>query len=126
MTQGPLNGGEYVLFHLDESRLIIGITADLHQILYGWDAFLGILKLGRNPESSTANKLVMFNVDDAARNVAIDDVEGQIECFWSEAESEVDLHEEIDETGSHVPSNFGLLIHGLSRTHRILLKTREI
>jgi len=68
----------------------------------------------------------MFNVNDAARNIAIDDVEGQIECFWSEAEGEVNLDEEINETRSHMPSNFGLLVHGLGGTHRVLLKGREV
>ena len=126
MTQGPLDGGEDVLLHLDEGRLVIGITADLYQILDGRDAFLGILKLGRDPEGGATNKLVMFNVNDTARNITIDYVEGEVECFWSEAESEVNFYEEIDETGSHVPSNLGLLIHGLSRTHRILLKKRVI
>ena len=125
MSQTPLDGRKYVLLHLDKGRLVIGITANLYQILHGWDAFLGILELGRDPESSTTNKLIMFNVDDAARNIAIDDVEGQIECLWSEAEGEVNLHEEIDETRSHMPSNFGLLVHGLSGTHGVLLKTRE-
>ena len=126
MTQSPLDGGEHVLLHLDEGRLFVGVTANLYQILYGGDTFLGVLKLGGDPESSTANKLIMFNVDDAARNIAIDDVEGQIECLWAEAESEVDLYEEVDETRTHVPSNLGLLIHGLSRTHRISLETREV
>jgi hypothetical protein len=33
----------------------------------------------------------------------------------------VDFDEEINETRSHVPPNLGLLIHRLSRTHRVLL-----
>ena len=115
-----------MLLHLDEGRLVVGITTNLHQILHGRDAFLGILKLGRDPESGATNKLVMFNVNDATRNIAVDDVERQIECFWSEAEGEVNLDEEINEARSHVPSNFWLLVHGLSGTHRILLKTREV
>ena len=126
MTQSPLNCREYVLLHLDEGRLVIGITANLHQILHGRDAFLGILKLCRDPESGTTNELVVFNVDDAARDIAIDDVEGQVERFWSKAEGEVDLDEEVNETRSHMPSNLGLLIHGLSRTHGVLLKTRDL
>ena len=126
MTQSPLNGRQHVLLHLDEGGLVIGITADLDKILYGGDAFLGVLELCGNPESGTANKLVMFDVYDAARDIAIDDVKGQIECFRSEAESEVDLDEEIDETGSHVPSNLGLLIHGLGGTHCITLGGRGI
>ena len=125
MAQSPLNGREYVLLHLDEGRLIIGISANLDQILYGWDALLGILKLGGDPEGSATDKLVVFDVDDAARNITVNDVEGEVECFWSEAESEVDFHEEINETRSHMPSNLGLLVHGLGRTHRILLKTRQ-
>ena len=111
MSQTPLDGRKYVLLHLDKGRLVIGITANLYQILHGWDAFLGILELGRDPESSTANKLIMFNVDDAARNIAIDDVEGQIECFWSKAEGEMDLDEEVNKARSHMPPNLGLLVH---------------
>lgn len=111
-----------MLLHLDEGRLVIGVAANLHQILHGRDALLGILELGGNPEGGTTDKLIMFNVDDATRHVAIDDVEGEVEGLWSEAEGEVDFHEEINKTRTHVPSNLGLLIHGLSRTHRILLK----
>ena len=114
-----------MLLHLDEGRLVIGVAADLDQVLYGRDAVLCILKLGRDPEGGATDKLIMFNVNDAPRDIAVDDVEGEVECLWSEAESEVDLDEEIDETGTHVPSNLRLLIHGLSRTHRVLLKTGE-
>jgi len=56
----------------------------------------------------------------------IDGVEGQTERFWSEAVGEVDLSEEINGTGSHVSSNFGLLVHGLSRTRGVSLKAREL
>ena len=98
----------------------------MHQVLHGRDAFLSILKLCRDPESGTTDELVVFNVYDAARNIAIDDVEGQIECLWSKAEGEVDLDEEVNETRSHMPSNLGLLIHGLSGTHGVLLERQEI
>ena len=126
MAQTPLDGREYVLLHLDKGRLVIGITTDLNQILHGWNAFLGVLKLGSDPEGSTTNKLVVFNVDDATRDIAVDDVESEVEGLWSETEGEVDFDEEIDETRSHVPPNFGLLVHGLSGTHRILLKRRDV
>jgi hypothetical protein len=126
MTESPLNGGKDVLLHLDEGGLVIGVTVDLDEILDGGDAFLGILKLCGDPKGGATNKLVMFDVNDASRNVTVDDVGREVECFRSETESEVDLYEEINETRSHVPSNFWLLIHGLSRTHCVLLKTRQI
>ena len=100
-----------MLLHLNKGRFVICITADLDEILNGGDAFLCILELGGDPEGGATDKLVMFNVNDAARNIAVDDIEGEVECLRSEAESEVDLHEEINETRSHVPSNLGLLIH---------------
>ena len=115
-----------MLLHLDEGRFVIGIATNLDEILYRRNTLLCVLKLCRNPEGSAADKLIMFNVDDATRNIAIDDVESQIECFWSETESEVDLDEEIDEARSHVPSDLRLLIHGLGRTHGISLETGGI
>jgi hypothetical protein len=53
----------------------------------------------------------VFDVDDASGDVAIHNVECEIESFWSQAEGEVNFNKEINKTRSHVPPNLWLLIH---------------
>ena len=108
-------------FHLNEGGFFICVAADLNKVLYRRDTFFGILKFCSDPESCTANKLVVLDVDDATGNVAIDDVEGEIQCLWTETECEMNLNEKVDKTRAHVPSDFRLLIHRLSGGHSISL-----
>jgi hypothetical protein len=81
------------------------------------NTIFGILKLRRDPEGGAPDKLVVLNVNDTSRDVAVDDVESKVQCFWPQAEGEMDLNEEINETRSHVPPNFRLLVHRLSGRH---------
>lgn len=103
--------------HLDEGRLVIRVSADLGEVVHGGNALLRVLVLGRDPEGGTADKLVVLDVHDAARDVAVDDVEGEVERLGAEAEREVDLDEEVDEAGAHVPPDLGLLVHRGGRGH---------
>ena len=68
-------------------------------------------KLGSDPKSSATDELVVFGVHDAAGDVAVEDIESQVEGFGAETEGEVDLNEEVNEAWAHVPPNFRLLIH---------------
>ena len=89
--------------------------------MHGRHTVLGILKLCRNPEGGTAYELIMLNVHDTARDVAINNVEGEVESFGTETKGEMDLDEKVDEAGTHVPPNFRLLVHGTGRGHGALL-----
>lgn len=99
MTESPLNGGEDMTFHLNEGGFFICVAADLNKVLHGRDTFFGILKFCSDPESSTTDKLVMLDVDDATGNVAIDDVEGEVECLWTETECEVNFQRKSTRQG---------------------------
>ena len=83
-------------FHLNEGRLFIRLATYLGQVLHRRDTFLCILKLGSNPECGTPDQLVVFDVDNTAGDIAIDDVEGEVQCFWTETERKMNLNEEID------------------------------
>lgn len=111
MPKSPLNSVENVSFHLDKRRLFISVTTDLGKVLNCRYAFLGIFKFSSNPERSTPDELIMLDEDNTAGDVAVDNVEGEVECFRTKTEGKVDLHEEINQTRPHVPSNFRLLIH---------------
>lgn len=115
MTESPLYGGKDVALHLKEGRLLVGVMAHLNEILHCGHPLLCIFELRGNPECSTSDELVVLNVDNAAGNVAIDDVESEIQSFRTQAKTEVDLDQKVDETRSHMPPNLGLLIHGLRR-----------
>jgi hypothetical protein len=105
-------------FHLYESGLFIGLATDLSKVLNGWDTLFRILKLGSNPKGCATNELVVFDVDDTTGDIAIYDVESEIEGLGPKAKCKVDFDKKVDEAGAHVPPNFGLLIHRLSGGHR--------
>lgn len=111
VTDSPLNRSKDMLLHLNEGRLIVRVTTDMGQILDGGHSLLGILELGRDPQGSAADKLIMLDVHNPAGDISVDDVQSEVESFWTEAEGEMDLDEEINEARTHVPSNFRLLIH---------------
>jgi len=121
MTESPLNCGEDMAFHLNEGGFFICVAADLNKVLHRRNTFFGILKFCSDPESCTADKLVMLDVDDATGNVAVNDIESEVQCLWTKTECEVNFNEEVDKTRAHVPSDFRLLIHRLSGGHGISL-----
>jgi hypothetical protein len=53
----------------------------------------------------------VLDVHNSAGNVAIDNVQGEVQCLWAEAECEMELDEKFDEAGAHVPLDFRLLVH---------------
>jgi len=75
VTDKPLERVQNVKLHLEESRRLVGILTQLDKILDGRRALLGVLELGSNPERSAPNKLVVLYIDDAAGDVAVDNVE---------------------------------------------------
>ena len=83
VTESPLDGGENMAFHLNEGGLFISVTADLSKVLHSRDTLLGILEFGSDPEGSTANKLIVLDVDNPTGDVAVNDVEGEIQGLWA-------------------------------------------
>jgi hypothetical protein len=61
--------------------------------------------------------LVVFDVDDALGDVAIDNVQSEVESFGTETEGEVDFDEKVHKARTHVPPDFGLLVHRVRRGH---------
>lgn len=53
----------------------------------------------------------MLFEDDAFRDVAVDDVEREVENLGSEAELLMDLDQEVHEIGLHVALELGLQLH---------------
>ena len=66
----------------------------------------------------------MLLEDDALRDVTVDNVESEVESFRSKTILKVNFDEKVDEVGSHVPSQLGLLIDKLSVGHRLALWTK--
>lgn len=98
-------------FHLDKRGFLISLATDLRKVLDGWNTFFCVFELGSNPQCSTADKLVVLDINDTARDIAIHDVEGEIKSFRTEAKGEMDFHEKVHQAWTHVPSNLRLLIH---------------
>ena len=63
----------------------------------------------------------MFDVHDATGDVAVNYIQSEVQRFRTETKGEVDLDEKVDEAGTHVPPNLGLLVHGGSGGHGALL-----
>lgn len=106
-----MDGLENMAFHLDERRLFVGIPTDMHEILYSRDTLFSIFKLCGDPKGGTTDELVVLDIDNAARDVSIDDVESEVKRFWAQTEGKMDLDEKVDETRAHVPPDFRLLVH---------------
>jgi hypothetical protein len=117
----PLNGRQNMILHLDEGGDVVRLIAKIVQILDSGYALLGILELGCNPQSRTADELEVFDIHDAPRTVPVDDVECQVQGFGTKLEEEMRFDEKVDETGSHVPLDLGLLVHAVGRGHGGLL-----
>lgn len=127
MSKGPLDGRKNMTFHLNESRLFVCLAADLHKILHRWHPLFRVFKLGSDPEGSATNKLVVFDVNNTAGNVSVDNIEGEVECFWAKTEGEMNFDQKVNKTGSHVPPNFRLLVHRLGGRHGIpLWRTKSV
>lgn len=121
----PVDRRQDVTLHLDERALVVRPAAHLAQLWHRRHAIFGVLKLGRDPERRAADELVVLFEDDALRNVAVDDVEGEVERFRSKAMLLVDLDEEVDEVGAHVPLELGLLVDKVDRGGSFSLARRE-
>src|SRR5712691_671857 len=111
MTKGPLNGRKNMPFHLNEGRLVVSITTVVDEFLDSWNPLLGIFEFGSYPQSGASNKLIVLDVHNPARDITVDNVQGEIECLGAQAEREVELYEKLDEAGAHVPLDFWLLVH---------------
>jgi hypothetical protein len=98
--------------HLDEGGLVVCLTTDLSEVLNGWYTLLGILEFGSDPQGSATDELIVLDIHDTTGDVAVNDVEGEVESFGTKPKGEVDLDNEVDETRTHVPFDLGLLIHG--------------
>jgi hypothetical protein len=106
----PVDGGEDVLLHLDESRSVVSTAAERVELV-DIELVLAVLKLGGDPQSGATDKLVVLLVDDTARDVAVDNVDSKVEDFWPQAELVVDLNDEVGEEGTHPPLKLWLLVH---------------
>jgi hypothetical protein len=98
----------------------------LDKVLDRGYSLFGVFEFGRDPKSSTTDQLIVLDINDAARYVSVHDVKGEVQCFWTKTKGEVNFHQEVDETGSHVPPDLRLLIHRLSRRHSITLHIEHI
>lgn len=117
VTQRPLDCRKNVALHLDERRLVVSLLAHLSEVLNSWYALLGVLELRSDPERGASDKLVVLNVDDPLRDVAVDDVQREVERFRAKPEDEVKLHEEVHQAGTHMPSDLWLLVHRHHMAH---------
>ena len=63
--------------------VVVCFAAHVCQLADQWHLVLSILKLGRNPQSRTADQLVVLFVHDPFRHVTIDNVEGKVENLGS-------------------------------------------
>lgn len=118
----PLDGREDVTLHLDERLLIVRVGAHLDEFRQGWNAVLCVLELGGDPQRSAADELVVLLEDDALRDIAVDDVEGEVEGFGSQAVLKVNLDEEVDKEATHVPLELRLLVDEVGVGHGLALK----
>jgi hypothetical protein len=64
--------------------------------LHRRDTLFCIFEFGSNPERSTANELIVLDVHNAARNVSIHNVEGEVKSFRTQAECEMDFNQEVN------------------------------
>lgn len=99
----PVDRREDVALHLDEGALVVRATAHLAQLGHGGDAVLGVLELRSDPKRCAPDELVVLLEHDALRDVAVDNVEREVERLGSKAELLVDFDEEVDEVWPHVP-----------------------
>ena len=112
MPYNPLDCVEDVMLHLDKGRLVVGFATDLGELVDGGHALLRVFELCSDPKGGAANELVVFGIHDSAGYITVDNVKGEVKSFGTEVEGEVDLDEEVNETGTHVPPDLGLLVHG--------------
>lgn len=109
----PSNGGEDMALHLDKCGLLVRATAHLVELANKRNDLLGVLELGGDPKSSTANKLVVLLVDDASRHIAVDDVDCKVEDLGAKTELSVHLDDKVDQERAHAPLQLWLLVHKL-------------
>ena len=77
----PSDGSKNMAFHLDKGGFVVGVSTNLAQLAYSGHAFFGVLELGSDPQSGTTDELVVLFVNDAAGNVAVDNVASEVEGF---------------------------------------------
>jgi hypothetical protein len=125
VSEDPVYGRQNVSLHLDKGALVVGAAAHLSELGDGGHPVLGVLELGGDPEGRTADELVVFLIYNAARDVAIDEVECEVESFRAQTVLLVDLDEKVDEIRSHVPLQLGLHIDELDRSHGHFLRAKN-
>ena len=106
MADGPTQGVEDVPLHLGEHLLVVERAAHGLQLTDKGDAVLLVTVLGGDQEGRAANQLVVALVDDTARAVPVEEVDGQEEGLGEELERSVGLDEEVNQVGSHEPLDF--------------------
>jgi len=118
VPKGPLDGCENMAFHLNKRQLVICLVTYLREVLYSRHVLFGIFEFGSDPKCGTSNQLIMFNIDNVAGDLTINNVESEVQCFWMEAECEMDLNKKVDRTWMHVSLYLWLLIHILCAQYR--------
>lgn len=121
----PADRLEDVTLHLDEGALVVRVAAHVDELWQRRHAVLGVLELGGDPQRGAPDELVVLLEDDALRDVAVDDVEREVERLGAEVLLEVDLDEEVDEVRAHVPPQLGLLVDEVGVGHRLALRERR-
>lgn len=103
VSNNPVQGLQNVPFHLSEHLVIVERAAHRLQLPNGGHAVLLVAILGGNEEGSTADKLVVTLVDDAAGAVAVEKVDSKEEGLGQQLESGVSFDQEVEEVGAHEP-----------------------
>lgn len=124
VADNPVDRREDVALHLDERALVVRAAAHLAELRHSRDAVLRVLKLGRDPERGAPDELVVLLEHDPLRDVAVHNVEREVECFRTQAKLLVDLDEKVDEVRAHVPLQLGLLVDEVHRGRRLALHER--
>ena len=104
-----LQGLEDLLFHVDDLVTGVGTVADVDQIAQ----FRGVdlLVLGGDEEARHADELELGPFHLLPLEVAVDEVDRQVERLRHELELEMDLDQPIDEDGAHPLVDVGLVLH---------------
>ena len=131
MADDPVKRLQHVPLHLSEHIVVVERAAHGFQFAdCGYALFL-ITVLGGDEESSAADELVVTLVNDTARTVTIEEVDGEMKRLREELKCVMSLQQEVQEVWSHKPLNLRLdldgrdIRHGLQLLHVSDLMSKE-
>ena len=116
----PIKSLKNVPLHLGEHVIVVKGAAHRLELLDGWNALLAVTVLGGDEEGCAANELVVALVDNAARAVPVEEVDGEEKSVRQELEGVVGLEEKIKEIRPHEPLDLLLDLDRVDVRHRLL------